>query len=66
MPMKPIAPCKGCQRRYIACHADCHEYHDWLAARAEDKEKVQRAYQTDGDYITFTAGRAKRRNYKRR
>ena len=49
MLMKPIAPCKDCQRRYIACHADCHEYHDWLAARADDKEKVQRAYQTDGD-----------------
>ena len=60
--MKPIAPCKDCQRRYIACHADCHEYHDWLTARAEDKEKVQRAYQTDGDYITFKHRQRMERN----
>lgn len=58
--MKPIAPCKDCQRRYIACHTDCHEYHDWLAVRADDKAKAQQAKQIDQDYMTFTAERIKR------
>ena len=30
--MGELTPCYGCEERYIACHAKCERYHDWLAA----------------------------------
>ena len=29
---KNIAPCKGCEDRYVGCHGSCQKYMDWREA----------------------------------
>lgn len=49
-------PCgKGqdaCPHRYIACHASCEEYHEWLAVHAgeleTEKQKKDAEWAADG------------------
>jgi hypothetical protein len=28
--IKPIAPCKDCDDRYVGCHIDCEKYNDFV------------------------------------
>lgn len=34
--MKPIAPCKDCEERYLGCHQNCKAYNKY---KSDKKEK---------------------------
>lgn len=58
------SPCRGCEKRYIACHSTCEEYHNWLVIHAEEKDAVDHARHKDDDTISFLVKQDKRRrNY---
>ena len=45
--MKPICPCKDCERRKILCHATCYPYRVWrgkLDAAAYERDKERERY----------------------
>ena len=37
--MVNLAPCKGCDRRYVGCHDTCEDY----KKSCEEREKIKRA-----------------------
>ena len=44
--MKPVAPCRGCEERYLGCHDQCKRYaaykkaaEEWVAKVRESKEE---------------------------
>ena len=49
-----------CPRRYIGCHAECAEYHDWLIVHAFEKEQRYVIYRTDKVINTFEAQQGER------
>ena len=54
--MRTKPPCYNdgidCPRRYIACHSECEEYHEWLAVHAgeleAEKQKKDAEWAADG------------------
>lgn len=55
------SPCRNCPRRYIACHARCDEYGEWLAIHETEKAAIKRKKVADADVSAFQAGLWKRR-----
>ena len=55
------SPCRNCQRRYIACHAGCNEYNDWLAIHEEEKAEIRRKKDAANQIAAFQAELWKRR-----
>lgn len=43
-------PCKGCQRRYLACSDHCEEYQEAKRQHAEQKKRVE----ADGESLWKT------------
>lgn len=58
-------PCgKGpdaCPRRYIACHASCEEYHEWMAIHEKEKAEIRHKKDAENEVSAFQAGLWKRR-----
>lgn len=38
-----VAPCMGCKRREVGCHATCEAYKDWKARAAKHKAALRKA-----------------------
>lgn len=38
--IKPVAPCKGCKKRYDECHKNCKEYKQYVKDNHEYKNKL--------------------------
>ena len=36
------APCKGCSKRHLGCHANCEEYLDFRKWKTELNEKIRK------------------------
>lgn len=51
---KKIAPCKGCQDRYLGCHSECEKYKEY-----EEYKKGQEAVVDGSSGWSYT--RSKRR-----
>ena len=50
MIVKDNCPCKGCERRYPACHDSCEAYIQYSAARAQIRKELAAQSQ---DYHAF-------------
>ena len=46
-----VVPCKGCDSRYVGCHAKCPEYKDWRA-EFDQRKAEKRAYDMSKDNRT--------------
>lgn len=44
-----------CIRRYVGCHAECPQYHDWLIIHEKEKEQRYAIYRRDTDINSFEA-----------
>lgn len=40
--MVEICPCKGCQKRYPLCHAECPKYIGWRKKFDAEKAQIER------------------------
>lgn len=54
-------PENPCPRRYIACHASCEKYHEWLVIHEAEKAEIKRKKYAENDINAFAAGLWKRR-----
>ena len=65
--MKPQAPCRDCDKRYLGCHSECADYIDYnnkqqkiryeRAARAEECQRIVK--QINESRKRMTRGRIK-------
>ena len=46
-----VVPCKGCDSRYVGCHAKCPEYKGWRA-EFDQRKAEKRAYDMSKDNRT--------------
>lgn len=53
-----IAPCKGCEKRYLGCHSKCEEYAEFKRQSAELHKRTQEIKQRY--YGSVTLGKRKR------
>lgn len=62
---KTKPPCykdgEPCGNRYIACHASCKEYHEWLVIHEAEKAEIKRKKYAENEISAFQAGLWKRR-----
>lgn len=67
---KTNSPCYNngadCPRRYIGCRAECEAWHEWLAAHAEEIERISEKKRATQDADYFSAGQHKRVSNLRR
>lgn len=65
-----VAPCKGCKKRHIACHAECEEYIAWKAkhdaARHDRQEYLNNYFKPPQvvDRITKLKKKKNRKHYR--
>lgn len=55
-----MCPCHECERRYIACHASCEKYAEWLVIHAEEKEKYRKDIAKIEEANSFLSDQGKR------
>lgn len=58
------SPCKGCEDRYIACHAECEKYLTYLAEYYAQKEKYLQKKR--GDTEAFLVGLERHDRHEKR
>lgn len=44
---QPVAPCEGCEDRYILCHADCEKYKNYRAEQDKYRKEFNRRKHND-------------------
>lgn len=58
--LKPLAPCKGCEKRRAGCHSECEEYRAYIEDQKKYKElKYTERWDEFADYVFVR--RSKRR-----
>lgn len=57
------APCKGCQERYLGCHANCEKYKEFKAET--DAERDARAVRQERYNDLYSYKEEKNRRLKR-
>lgn len=59
--LKPVAPCKDCERREVGCHAECPEYQAFRKAldkwNRDAREEEERGVDADKMLIENTLKR---------
>lgn len=49
-----------CPRRYIGCHAECEQYHEWLAVHGKEAEERKQRNAVNDDLRQLARGFDKR------
>jgi hypothetical protein len=64
---RQITVCKGCEERFIGCHAVCERFKEQSRQQDELKERYMKSIELDGDYArqVLKGKERKRRSEKR-
>lgn len=63
-----LYPCKGCESRFVGCHATCQKYIEIKEAHEKELERIRHLanIQNDADDFHLTAVRKTRKRLNRR